>query len=145
MAYKCKHLVSATTFTSDPTPFDVDFSDDDTVSASNVSTILPRRHAHICAAKPAPVKHVVSAVTISRDRAIADTGATSIFIMDGVNVDNKRIALKPLTVDFPRRSTRNGVIDGTKCQSSERKGNLFWLLIIACRHLVETHCRMDFV
>ena len=35
--------------------------------------------------------------------------------------------------DFPRRSTRNGLIDGTKCQSSERKGNLFRLLIIACR------------
>ena len=109
LAYKCKHLVSATTFTSDPTPFDVDFSDDDTVSASNVSTILPRRHAHICAATPAPVNHVVSAVTISRDRAIADTGATSIFIMDGVDVDNKRIALKPLTVNLP---------DGRMVQSS---------------------------
>ena len=35
--------------------------------------------------------------------------------------------------DFPRRSTRNGLIDGTKCQSSECKGNLFRLLIIACR------------
>jgi len=35
--------------------------------------------------------------------------------------------------DFPRGSTRNGLIDGTKCQSSERKGNLFRLLIIACR------------
>ncbi len=27
--------------------------------------------------------------------------------------------------DFPRGSMRNGLIDGTKCQSSERKGNLF--------------------
>ena len=35
--------------------------------------------------------------------------------------------------DFPRGSTRNGLIDGTKCQASERKGNLFRLLIIACR------------
>jgi hypothetical protein len=26
---------------------------------------------------------------------------------------------------------RNGLIDGTKCQSSEQKGNLFWLLCIA--------------
>jgi hypothetical protein len=27
--------------------------------------------------------------------------------------------------DFPRRSMRNGLIDGTKCQSSEQKGNYF--------------------
>jgi hypothetical protein len=27
--------------------------------------------------------------------------------------------------DFPRGSIRNGLIDGTKCQSSEQKGNLF--------------------
>jgi hypothetical protein len=33
--------------------------------------------------------------------------------------------------DFPQRSMRNGLIDGTKCQSSERKGNLFRLLFIA--------------
>ena len=32
--------------------------------------------------------------------------------------------------DFPRRSMRNGLIDGTKCQSSERKGNLFILICI---------------
>jgi hypothetical protein len=35
--------------------------------------------------------------------------------------------------DFPRASMRNGLIDGTKCQSSERKGNLFRLLCIAHR------------
>ncbi len=27
--------------------------------------------------------------------------------------------------DFPRGAIRNGIIDGTKCQSEERKGNLF--------------------
>ena len=32
--------------------------------------------------------------------------------------------------DFPRRSMRKGLIDGTKCQSSERKGNLFILICI---------------
>ncbi len=35
--------------------------------------------------------------------------------------------------DFPRASMQNGLIDGTKCQSSERKGNLFRLLCIAHR------------
>jgi len=33
--------------------------------------------------------------------------------------------------DFPRGSLRNGIIDSTKCQSEERKGNLFLLLCIA--------------
>ncbi len=35
--------------------------------------------------------------------------------------------------DFPCRLMRNGLIDGTKCQSSEREGNLFRLLCIAHR------------
>jgi len=32
--------------------------------------------------------------------------------------------------DFPRGSMRNGIIDDTKCQSEEQKGNLFLLLCI---------------
>ena len=31
--------------------------------------------------------------------------------------------------DFPRGATRNGIIDGTRCQASERRGNLF---VLAC-------------
>jgi hypothetical protein len=98
LANKCKNLVSADTITLDPTPIDVDFSDDATVTASNVSI---HHFAHICAAVPAPVGQVIIAVTIARDHAIADTGATSIFIMDGVDVNNKRVARKPLTVNLP--------------------------------------------
>ena len=30
--------------------------------------------------------------------------------------------------DFPRGATQNGLVDGTKCQATERKGNLFYLL-----------------
>ena len=33
--------------------------------------------------------------------AIADTGATSIFIMEGVPVKNKRVARHPLTINLP--------------------------------------------
>jgi hypothetical protein len=33
--------------------------------------------------------------------------------------------------DFPRGAMRNGLIEGTKCQAEERKGNLFLLLCIA--------------
>jgi hypothetical protein len=35
--------------------------------------------------------------------------------------------------NYPRRLTQNGLIDGTKCQSSERKRNLFRLMCIAHR------------
>ena len=68
---------------------------------SNVST---RPHATVL-----PPTSMVNAVTIGRDHAIADTGATSIFIMDGVDVVNKRIAPTPLTINLP---------DGKKVKSS---------------------------
>jgi hypothetical protein len=42
--------------------------------------------------------------------------------------------------DFPRGSMRNGLIDGTRCQSSKRKGNLFQLLCIA--HITNGSCVM---
>ncbi len=32
---------------------------------------------------------------------------------------------------MPRGATCNGIVDGTKCQSSERKGNLFLFMVIA--------------
>ncbi len=32
--------------------------------------------------------------------------------------------------DFPRGATRNGIVDGSKCQASERRGNLFSLTCI---------------
>ncbi len=48
-------------------------------------------------------------MTIAKSHAIADTGATSIFVMDGVDVENKRIATKPLTINLP---------DGRKVKST---------------------------
>ena len=32
--------------------------------------------------------------------------------------------------DFPRGSVRNGIMDGTKCQSSEIRGDIFLLLCL---------------
>ncbi len=51
-------------------------------------------------------------------------------------IDQQHIQISSLITrqseqDFPRGLMRNGLIDGTKCQSSERKGNLFRLLCIA--------------
>lgn len=33
--------------------------------------------------------------------------------------------------DFPRGATRSGLVESTRCQSSERKGNFFILMVIA--------------
>jgi hypothetical protein len=50
---------------------------------------------------------------------------------DQVHIDISNIIWRQSERDFPRGSMRNGLINGTKCQSSERKGNLFQLLCIA--------------
>ena len=98
-ANKCKNLVSATTVsanTSDPTQLSCtpsfDHPDDVTVVTLNVLMPPPV----LCS-----FANAMNAVTIARDHAIADTGATSIFIMEGVDVVNKRIATSPLQINLP--------------------------------------------
>jgi hypothetical protein len=54
---------------------------------------------------------------------------------DRDEIDNLHIVIsnrikKQSERDFPHGSMINGLIDGTKCQSSERKGNLFILMRI---------------
>jgi hypothetical protein len=51
----------------------------------------------------------INAITIAPTHAVADTGATSIFVMDGVDVANRRVATKPLTVNL---------LDGRKVKST---------------------------
>ncbi len=51
----------------------------------------------------------INAITIVPTHAIADTGATSIFVMDGIDVVNRGVATKPLTVNLP---------DGRKVKST---------------------------
>jgi hypothetical protein len=48
-----------------------------------------------------PMPQYLNALTIATNQAIVDTGATSIFIMEGVDVDNKRPATVPLTINLP--------------------------------------------
>ena len=88
-----------------------DDDDDRTVVTSNCRfanatppVCLPQPNSFAAAAQHMfgnPTHEVLNAITIDASHAIADTGATSIFIMDGVNVDNKRIATKPLTINLP--------------------------------------------
>ncbi len=42
-----------------------------------------------------PMPQYLNALTIDTNQAIANTGATSIFIMEGADVDNKRPATLP--------------------------------------------------
>ncbi len=51
----------------------------------------------------------INVITIAPTRAVADTGATSIFVMDGIDVVIRRMATKPLTVNLP---------DGRKVKST---------------------------
>ena len=52
---------------------------------------------------------MIQAVSIASTEAIADSGATSIFLRDNVNVANKRHASKPLVINLP---------DGRKVKST---------------------------
>ncbi len=49
----------------------------------------------------APMPQYLNVLTIAASQAIVDTGATSIFVMEGVDVENKRPATKPLTINLP--------------------------------------------
>jgi hypothetical protein len=48
-----------------------------------------------------PMPQYLNALTIAASQAIADTEATSIFVLAGVDVKNKRPATKPLTINLP--------------------------------------------
>ncbi len=100
-ANKCKKIVSAIQNTLDPTPNDIDFADNATITASNLSRAMPPTCKPLCAVTISSLTTVINAVTIGRDQAIADMGAASIFIMEGINVVNKRIATTPLTINLP--------------------------------------------
>ena len=52
-----------------------------------------------------PMPQYLKSLTIAANRAIADTGATTIFIMDNTEVDNKHVATKPLKINLPDGTT----------------------------------------
>jgi hypothetical protein len=56
-----------------------------------------------------PMPQYLKALAIATNQAIANTGATSIFIMEGADVDNKCPAMAPLTINLP---------DGKRVQST---------------------------
>jgi hypothetical protein len=56
-----------------------------------------------------PLQEYLNAITIASIKAIDDTGATSIFIMEGTKVINKHCTSKPLSINMP---------DGRKMKST---------------------------
>jgi hypothetical protein len=56
-----------------------------------------------------PMPQYFNAITIATNQSIADMGTTSIFIMEGADVANKRIAVRLLTINLP---------DGNQIQST---------------------------
>jgi hypothetical protein len=112
IANKCKSLVSA--YFPDPTEninavYDNDVTNDDiTVIMPNATTkrLEPRRAQTSIPATARqmfgnPMPQYLNALRIAASQAIADTGATSIFVMEGINVKNKRPVTKPLMINLP--------------------------------------------
>jgi hypothetical protein len=102
VAHKCKSLVSATPSSLDPTPptkATCVENDAATVIISNCSStkltqklIAPSLAATARAMFGNPMPQYLTALMIAANQAIADTGATSIFIMEGTDMANKCIA-----------------------------------------------------
>ncbi len=51
--------------------------------------------------------------------------------IDKLHIQISLIIRRQSERDYPRGAMCNGLIDGTKCQAEERRGNLFLLLCIA--------------
>ena len=66
-------------------------------------------------------------VSIGTDKA----GNDKINKLDSLHQQISTDILHQSDKDIPRGSVRNGILDGTKCQSSERRGNLFRLLCLS--------------
>ena len=101
LANKCNSLVSANV--PDPTQclnvVNVDNDDDITVVTSNTSLRTRTPHKSETSIAEAmrvvfgnPMPQYLNALTIATSKAIADTVATSIFVMEGTDVENKRQA-----------------------------------------------------
>jgi hypothetical protein len=84
-------------------------SDEVTVAASNQSSqeqlqltcMQPSYAATAHSLFGHPLQEYLNPITIASTQATADTGATSIFIMEGAKVVNKHCTGKPLSINMP--------------------------------------------
>jgi hypothetical protein len=100
LAFKCNETFSVISIASDPTQFvspahEVSGDDDNiTVVTSNVSTGLTTSQQSAFSSFASPKKRLAAkwayaAMRIASNEAIADSGATQIFVMDGIPIHNK--------------------------------------------------------
>ena len=64
--------------------------------------------------------------------------------IDQLHIEISNFIKRQSECNFPRGSMRNGLIDGTKCQSSERKGNLV-LPFVHLPYNKRTNCYAEFI
>ncbi len=111
VAFKCNETFSVMSTTSDPallfspvSEFIID-DDDITVVTSNVSigSTTSLESAFSSFAPRQQSKCAYATMTIALNEAIADSGATQIFVMDGTPVHNKRKTMCPLKVALADR------------------------------------------
>ncbi len=110
LANKCKSLVSAFSCYPDPTielhtlP---SVEDNVTVMTLNVTQVTHLSQTRMLIAAAArylwgyPSPQYLNAIMVATTQAIANTGVASIFLMYRIDVENKCIATRPLTVNFP--------------------------------------------
>jgi hypothetical protein len=98
-----------------------------------------------------PMPQYLNAITIAANQVIADTGATSIFIMDGVEVENRRQTKKPLLINLPNgrkvKSTQecNINIPGLPCTLTDHIVlTLAVASLIGIRPLCKAGCKVIF-
>jgi hypothetical protein len=118
-ANKCKNLVSAYFLDSTDVIKVINAADNDdvTIVTSNLAAKSSQKEQLQPTSLAAlakilfgnPKLQYLNAITIATNLAVTDMGATSIFVTDGVDVENKRLATKPLTVNLP---------DGRKIKST---------------------------
>ena len=77
--------------------FVVDNDDNNTVVASNCS----QKHSSANSAQTAPEHQHYANMLIELLHAIADTGATSIFVMEGTPMENIKPTMSPITINLP--------------------------------------------
>ena len=64
--------------------------------------------------------------------------------IDQLHIEISNFIKRQSECNFPRGSMRNGLIDGTKCQSSERKGNLV-LPFVNLPYNKRANCYAEFI
>jgi hypothetical protein len=137
LANKCNSLVFASATSLNPilssTSSSLLADDKFTVVTSNATQLALIQHTGPPLAAMAkhlwgnPIPQFLNAMTIATHMAIVDTGAMSIFIMEGANMANKQVARKPLTINLP---------DGNKVMSHICDINIPGLPTVLTGHIV---------